>query len=70
MNLPKELVPDKKTKYLVPNMKFNLGTLKYEPEIPKTLSNEKLPKRTKISIWALGIILISIIVILFVSLFY
>lgn len=69
MNLPKELIPDPNIKYIVPSMKFNLGTLKYEPVIPKRLSKKKLAKRTKIRAWLLGIILI-IILIFYASLFF
>ena len=68
MNLPKELVPDPKITYITPSMKFNYGTLKYEPVFPKTLSNEKLPRSTKIKVWLLGTVLILIII--FISLLF
>ena len=61
MNLPKELVPDPKITYITPSMKFNYGTLKYEPVFPKKLSNKKLEHSTKIKIWLLGFILVLII---------
>ena len=68
MNLPKELVPDPNTEYLVPSMKFNYGTLKYEPVMPGKISNKKLAKSTKIKVWLLGIVLILILI--FISLLF
>lgn len=69
MNVDKELIPDPNTKYLDPSMKFNLGTLKYEPVIPRKLSNQRLEKGTKLKAWLLGIILI-LILIFYASLFF
>ena len=60
-SLPKELRPNPKIIYLVPKMKFNPGTLKYEPSLKKKISNKTLPKRTKLVIWSLGIVLFLII---------
>ena len=54
--------------YLEPPMKFNLGTLKSEPYIPKKIKNKKLPRREKIKVWVLIIILLLII--LMISYFY
>lgn len=65
MKLPKELRSNPNIKYLVPDMKFNLGTLKYEPFLPKEISDNKLPRKIKIKIWLLGIALVLILLLLF-----
>ena len=66
--IPKELRPNPKIDYLVPKMRFNPGTLKYEPVLKNKISNKKLSRTTKLSVWILGIILFLIIIFLLILL--
>ena len=65
--MDQELIPDKNTKYLDLDMKFNLGTLAYEPSLPRKISNQKLERKTKTASYLLIGILLLILIFYFLT---
>ena len=63
MNQVSEIREQKNITYLEPSMRFNPGTLSYEPNLKK-FNKTKLKRREKIKVWVLSAILILLMILI------